>query len=113
MSVSISLTDSFDSVRGVRPRRNNLVEAASGRRVLCPGREQRGDEDLEGVLGLRLGDLLDGRKLHAIDGKRQRAHHRLDRRRLRPTVRTRIPSRGLDASSRRHGGGCQWPIETQ
>ena len=29
MSVSISFTDSFASVRGVRPRRNNLVEAAS------------------------------------------------------------------------------------
>ena len=48
------------------------------RRVLRPRREQRGDEDLKRVFGLRFRDLLDRRQLHAGDGAGQGPHDALD-----------------------------------
>jgi hypothetical protein len=64
-----------------RPGSARAAEQARRRgvrgRVLGARRQQRRDEDLKGILGLGLGDLLNRRQLHAGNGECERAHHAL------------------------------------
>src|SRR5688572_165427 len=64
-----------------RPRRAGPSEQPCGRRVrrriLRARGEQRRDEDLKRILGLRFRDLLDRRQIHAGDLAAKRAHDAL------------------------------------
>ena len=81
--------DLLDRQRGQRARRARPGEQAGrgrqGGGVLRARRQQRGDEHLERVVLLRLGDLLDRRQLHAVDLPGQGPQHPLDQRRLGTT----------------------------
>ena len=76
------LLDLLDRQPRHRPRRARPLEqprrGGVRRRILRAGGQQRRDEDLKRILGLRLRDLLDRRQLHAGDLAANRAHDALD-----------------------------------
>ena len=68
-----------------------------GRRVLRARGQQCADQHLKRIFLARFGDLLDGRKLEAVDLARERAHHRSDV--LAAVTRAFCESRGARAGS--------------